>query len=118
MTGWTNPNGLWGGYAPTTAQQTILPPQQVIRVKGRDGLSALRLAPNSSVLIMEEDRPVVWLCISDGLGNVTPTPYDITPHVDAPPVDVGSLDERIRSLENMLKEMTAREPNAGSVKSE
>ena len=55
----------------------------------------MRLSPNSSVLIMDETAPIVWLCVSDGLGNVTPTPYDITPHVDAPPVDAGALESRI-----------------------
>lgn len=104
MTGWNN----YYGYAPT-AQPTVLPPQQVIRARGRESISAMRLSPNSSVLIMDETAPIVWLCVSDGLGNVTPTPYDITPHVDAPPVDVGAFEARIACLEQKMKEMSGNE---------
>ena len=84
-------------------QQNMLPQQQVVQANGKASIDALRMAPNSSVLIMDNTAPIVWLCTSDGLGNVTPVPYDITPHKDPPPVDVNGMEERIANIEGILK---------------
>ena len=83
-------------------QQNILPPQTVIQVNGKASIDALKMSPNSSVLLMDSNEPIVWLCTSDGIGNVTPVPYDITPHKDVPPVDVGNLESRVANIETIL----------------
>lgn len=106
---------MWSNN-PYQVQPQILPPQQVIRVRGRESVNTMRLSPNSSVLLMDETAPIVWLCVSDGLGNVSSTPYDITPHVEAPPVDMSALDARITSIETMIREMIAHEPDAAASK--
>lgn len=63
----------------------MLPPQQVIQVNGKGSVEALRMAPNSSVLVMDTTAPIVWLCTTDGIGSLTTTPYDITLHVEETP---------------------------------
>ena len=86
-----------------TQQPNVLPPQQVVQANGKASIDALRMSPNSSVLIMDQNDPIVWLCTSDGLGKVNSTAYDITPHKEPPPVDVNSMEERIANIEGILK---------------
>ena len=83
-------------------QPNVLQPQQVLQANGKSSIDALRMAPNSSVLIMDNTAPIVWLCTSDGLGNVTPVPYDISPHKDPPPVDMQGLETRVANMEGIL----------------
>ena len=83
-------------------QANILPQQQVVQANGKASIDALRMAPNSSVLIMDNTAPIVWLCTSDGLGNVTSLPYDIVPHVEQAPIDVNGLEERVKRLEERI----------------
>lgn len=90
--------GMYSGMQ----QNNILPPQQVLQANGKASIDALRMAPNSSVLIMDSKEPIVWLCTTDGIGNVTSAPYDISPHKDPDPVDVNGLESRVASIENIL----------------
>ena len=41
---------------------------QITRVNGRNGADAFRMAPNSSILLLDENDPIVWLKVSDGGG--------------------------------------------------
>ena len=52
-----------------------LPAQQIIQVNGKASVDTIQLAPNSSVLVMDTSAPIVWMCVSDGIGKVTATPY-------------------------------------------
>ena len=96
----------YGNYAPVGPQNAAGAPQtfagQITRVNGRNGAEALRLAPNSSILLMDEHDPIVWLKVTDGAGYATVTPYSIAPYQTAAPVDVNSLEERVKRLEEML----------------
>ena len=94
------PNPMYQGTPQT--QTNVLPQQQVLQANGKASIDAIRMAPNSSVLIMDQNDPIVWLCTSDGLGKVTSIPYDITPHKEPPPVDVHGMEERIANIENIL----------------
>ena len=82
-----------------------LPQQQIIQVNGKASVDTIQLAPNSSILCMDTSAPIVWMCVSDGVGKVTSTPYDIIVHKDEPPVDIKSVEQRITNIENALAEM-------------
>ena len=82
-----------------------LQPQQVTQVNGKASVEQIKLAPNSSLLAMDTTAPMVWLCKSDSVGAIFAQPYDITPHVEKPPVDVNALEERLAAIESMLTEM-------------
>lgn len=71
------------------------------------------MAPNSSVLALDDTAPLVWLCRTDGAGYLTVTPFDIAQHVEAPAVSVDDLSARLSRLEEML---SGRQPDAESVK--
>ena len=75
---------------------------QVTRVNGRNGAEAFRMAPNSSILLMDEHDPIVWLKQTDGAGYATVTPYTVTPYQAAPPIDINGLEARVKRLEEML----------------
>lgn len=115
------------GYnADLYAKQTnpnVLPAQQVIQVAGKASIDTLQMSPNSSILIKDTTAPIVWLCVSDGLGKVTATAYDISVHQDVPPVDVNALEQRISNVEAMLNsymevQKNETRPDAASTKSE
>ena len=95
-------------------QPNILPAQQVVQANGKASIDALRMAPNSSVLIMDTTAPIVWLCTSDGLGNVTSMPYDITQHIEEPQAD--PLELRLAAVEEQLKEIINAKSNVVNVK--
>lgn len=88
--------------------QNILPQQQIIQVNGKASVDTIQLAPNSSVLVMDTSAPIVWMCVSDGVGKVTATPYDITMHKTEPPVNMASVEQRLTAIENAITEMEGK----------
>lgn len=79
---------------------------EVVHVNGENGARAYQLPPNSSVLLLDDTAPIIWLCQTDGAGYKTATPYKIEPYVPSPPVDVINLESRITKLEAQLEERT------------
>lgn len=135
-------NGYQGGYnyyggnnfRPTMGQQNQmqfqnintpqLPPQEVMKVNGRNGANALNLAPNSSLLASDLTQPIVWFIVTDGAGYKTVTPYSITPFDEEKEEFnmndlVLSLDERISNLERMVlnNESNSKQPTKRKTKS-
>lgn len=96
----------YNNYAPSSHQNAAGAQQmysgQITRVNGRNGAEAFRLAPNSSILLMDENDPIVWLKQTDGAGYATVTPYTVAPYQAAAPVDVNSLENRVKRLEEIL----------------
>ena len=86
-------------------QNNILPPQQILQANGKSSIDALRMSPNSSVLIADNTAPIVWRCVSDGLGNVTSEPFDIIPHKSQEQIDRDNLSVTIQNIENRLKKL-------------
>lgn len=95
-------------YQTFQQNQNYLPAQQIIQANGRASIDALRMAPNSSVLIADATAPIVWKCVSDGIGNVTAEPFDISPHKEAPPVDNVSLLAIVTELNDRLTRLEER----------
>ncbi len=93
---------------PAPAAQAVRAPNapryEIIHVTGRRGAEALQMAPNSAVLALDDTAPIVWLCRTDGAGYLTPTPFDISQHVEAPAVSMDDLATRLSRLEEMLSE--------------
>lgn len=80
--------------------------QEVVRVNGENGARTFQMPPNSSVILMDESAPLIWLCVTDGAGYKTITPYDISPHEVEKPIDMKSLVERIQKLEDRINEQS------------
>ena len=91
-------------YVPNNYQYgfNVLPHQQVIQVNGKSSVDSIRMAPNSSVILMDTSAPLIWLCVSDGVGNVTSTPYDITIHTEESGPTMTDLEARIQRIETLI----------------
>lgn len=86
---------------------------EIIRVNGENGARAFRMPPNSSILLLDETAPIVWLAQTDGAGYMSVNPYSITPYQPEAPVDTRSLEQRIARLEELINEKS----DTGAVKS-
>ena len=90
------------------AQPYMQPRQEVIRVNGKNGADAYQMAPNSSILLLDETAPIVWLKTTDGASYPTVTGYEITPLKTqlAVNADTGyaELENRIARLEELFNE--------------
>lgn len=87
-------------------QMQQAPKYDIIEVNGENGANALQMAPNSRVIAMDKTAPIIWVCQTDGAGYKTSTPFDITPHKAAEPVDMSALEERIARLEGIINEQS------------
>ena len=88
--------------------QNMLQPQQILQANGKASIDALRLAPNSSVLIADQTAPIIWKCVSDSLGNVTATAFDITLHKDEAQVEKETIMARLDRLEKQYESFISR----------
>ena len=110
----------YGGYIPyqgygnyyNQQPQQQAPRYEVIHVNGQNGAQALQMAPNSNAIVMDDTAPLIWLCQTDGAGYKTVQAFDISPHKDAPVVDVSSLEERIARLEGIINGKSAESVSA------
>ena len=107
------PSAPYGMQNQFNNQTYPLQKQEVIRVNGKNGAAALNLPPNSSVLLLDENEPVVWLKVTDGAGYPSLTAYSITPYKEKEPIDLTSLESRITRLEAKLNESNATDSEQG-----
>lgn len=80
--------------------------QQITRVNGRAGAEMYQLAPDSSILLLDETEPIVWVKISDGGGYCTVKPFALNEYKEPKPVDIQSLEDRIKRLEEAVNEQS------------
>lgn len=99
--------GMQGMQQPQQPQRS-----EIIRVNGENGAKAYQMPPSSSVLLLDETAPIVWLAQTDGAGYKTMTPYTITPYQAAPEPDYRSLDDRIKRLEDIINGQKSDSDNA------
>ena len=105
--GYSAPYGMQQQYQRLNQlEQAQLPRLEIIHVNGENGARAFRMAPNSTVLLMDDTAPIVWLVQSDGAGYHTQTPFKIEEFKPEIPTDVRSLEERIARLEAMISEQS------------
>lgn len=82
-----------------------LPYQQVLQVDGRASIDKMRMAPNSSLLALDRNAPIIWFCSSDGIGNVTATPFDYTKHVEEPELTMATLQSELEELKTSVSQI-------------
>ena len=102
-------NNMMGGFNSMPQQDYLsrmsvnnFPHYDIIKVKGQNGAEAFQMAPNSKVLLLDENDPLVWFVQTDGAGYKTATPYTIAPFQPTPPVDLNSLEQRLTALEEKI----------------
>lgn len=83
--------------------QMPLQRKTVDRVNGKNGADMYQMAPESSVLLLDEYNPMVWFIQTDSAGYKTIIPYDIKPHEEEPLPDAKSIDERLNGFDERLR---------------
>ena len=128
-----NGMGMMNGFNPNPQQQDYLsrmnmnmnvnsfPRYEIIKVKGQNGAEAFQMAPNSQILLLDENDPLIWFVQTDGAGYKTVTPYSITPFQPSPPVDLNSIEQRLSALEEKINAKSyngANKPRKSNVRNE
>lgn len=89
--------------------------QEVVTVNGEDGANAYKLPPNSSALVLDENKPIVYLVKTDGAGYKTVLAYTITPVVKVVEPTMSDVMARLEALERKYESditaVKASEPN-------
>lgn len=80
------------------------PRQTITRVNGRESVNSLRMTPNSELLALDNTAPILWVCVSDGVGMVNAKAYDIVEHKERTPES--SLEGRVTALEKAIINLT------------
>ena len=109
-----NPYGFMPQYQ--QPQMQMQPQTQVVKVNGENGARAFGMGANSSALLLDESGTMVWLCTTDGASYKTVTAYDIVPHQTVPSPDYGSLEDRIKKLEEIVNGNSKHSSAVGKVK--
>ena len=103
--GYVNPylQNAYGNLMQQTQQnQNTLIHGQILTANGQESIDKLQMAPNCSVLIAHATEPIIWKCVSDGLGNVTSQMFDVSIHQEKPKVDTNALEQRVAALESII----------------
>lgn len=82
------------------------PPQQVVRVNGKNGAEAYAMGANSSALLLDESGTIVWAVTTDGAGYKKIVPYDIIPHQTEEEKSLTDIEARLSRLEAMMNAST------------
>lgn len=104
---------MMNNQVPIQQQQPVQQQQAVIRVHGEEGAKAYSLPPNSSILLLDETKNVVWLKMTDGAGYPTTTGYEIKPIENKVNNEYESLEERIKRIED---DIYGKQSNTASTK--
>ena len=108
-------------------QPNTLPSQQILQANGMDSVKQIRLMPNSSVLVADATLPIVYRCISDGVGVVNVEAFDIVPHKSEAEIEqqtlmatISDMNARLSKLEeiNNGKSTTSRNKSRNNTESE
>lgn len=114
------PSSLYPYYQPTNFIQPQVQPQrlEIIKVNGKNGAEAMTLAPNSSVLLLDINDPIIWFVSTDGAGYKTCIPYQISPYKAATESSIEELISKINSRLDFIEErMRISEPDHVDAKS-
>lgn len=86
----------------------------VSKVHGEEGAKQIQIGPNSSMIVIDEDAPLIWLIQTDALGTKTLSPYTITPYKQVTVEDtLQQLSQRLEKIEEQLHEQSNFRSNAG-----
>lgn len=95
--GMNNNNYLYSGM-----NINNLPRYNIIQVHGQNGAEAFQMAPNSKVLLLDDNDPILWFVQTDGAGYKTITPYALSPLQQEPQIDLNSIEMRLTALEEKI----------------
>lgn len=109
------PNGYYQNqYYPSMQPQPIyqqqVPSFQITKVNGENGAKAFQMPPNSSIILLDESNPKVYIKETDGASYPKFSVYKLVPDTDSEIKDendkskeqIKKLEERIAVLERFV----------------
>ena len=109
------PNGYYQNqYYPSMQPQPIyqqqVPSFQITKVNGENGAKAFQMPPNSSIILLDESNPKVYIKETDGASYPKLSVYKLVPDTDEKKEDeekvsedqIKKLEERIAVLERFV----------------
>lgn len=98
------PNDPGYFYPYSSAPLNNYQPTQVPRVHGEDGAKAYPMQPNSSILLLDETAPIIWLKQTDGGGFPTLKAYSISEYKKEDPEKktFDNFEKRLQRLEETV----------------
>ena len=109
------PNGYYQNqYYPSMQPQPIyqqqVPSFQITKVNGENGAKAFQMPPNSSIILLDESNPKVYIKETDGASYPKLSAYKLVPDTDEKKEDeekvsedqIKKLEERIAVLERFV----------------
>lgn len=78
---------------------------QILQANGRDSVKAIRMSPNASALVCDSTLPIIYKCVSDSLGNVTISEFDVSPRKTEEEKKAESMENRLNEMEKHLLEI-------------
>ena len=99
-----------------------IPKQQVKKVKGYKAATKIMMDKDSSILILDEEDPIIYFCQTDSFGNMSVDAFDITPHQTEEQKQTNQIltalelmNRRLEKLEARLNESDTCEDGAESI---
>ncbi len=109
------PNGYYQNqYYPSMQPQPIyqqqVPSFQITKVNGENGAKAFQMPPNSSIILLDESNPKVYIKETDGASYPKLSVYKLVPDIDEKKEEeekvsedqIKKLEERIAVLERFV----------------
>lgn len=95
-------------YALGNQIQLPAPTMEIPKVNGEESARAFNIGPNSSVILMDNDKPLIWVVVTDASGFKTVTPFTITPYTPEQPVSAADLKGEMAGICDRLNRLEER----------
>ena len=90
-------------------RQMLMHPRMTIpKVNGYEGAMAFDMGPESSVLLMDLNDPIVWCVVTDSSGFKTATPLEVKIKEMPKPVTVNDLSAALVQINDRLGKLEER----------
>lgn len=103
-------NQYYPGMQPQPMYQQQVPSFQITKVNGENGAKAFQMPPNSSIILLDESNPKVYIKETDGASYPKLSVYKLVPDTDEKKEEeekvsedqIKKLEERIAVLERFV----------------
>ena len=85
-----------------------LPQREIDKVNGEESAKAFPIGPNSSVILMDQNDPLIWVVVTDASGYKTVKPFTISPYTPEQPVSTNDLKEQLTDISCRLNKLEER----------
>lgn len=98
----TNPTLTFPQY------QQPLQQTEIQKVTGEESARAYPLGPNSSIILLDSNNPLIWVVTTDASGYKTVNPFTITPYTPEKPLSQSDVNEQLEKVNARLDKLEER----------